>query len=239
MTGQTAVSPPTWLWVVTAEVRPLTGGHRNLAFRTIGLTQELVFKSTRRPDAGLRWLVQVQDMARHSGFVVPQMMPSRHGALVDDGWTCETFVAGEPLTAPEMPVIQPLIQRFHDLAAKVAQRPGFRSSRSLLRHRAGGDVDLGAMPPALVQACRAAWRAMPAGPQSIVHGDLNPGNLLRCADGRIALLDWDECRRDLVVFDLGQLRTPDPVEARALLAWEVACSWRIEPNRARRLAQHL
>jgi hypothetical protein len=239
MTRQTAISPPTWLWDVTAEVRPLAGGHRNLAFRTIGLSQDVVFKSTRRPDAGLRWLLRVQDVARHSGFVVPKMMPSRRGALVEDGWTCETFVAGAALAAPEMPEILPLIRRFHDLAAKTVQRPGFRSSRSLLRTQAGGDVDLGAMPPALVQTCRVAWRAIAEGPQSVVHSDLNPGNLLRCPDGRIALLDWDECRRDLVVFDLGQLRAPDPVEARALLAWEVACSWRIEPDHARRLAQRL
>lgn len=239
MTGQTAPSPPTWLWDVTAEVQPLTGGHRNLAFRTVGLAQDLVFKSTRRADAAHRWLLGVQELARVSGFVVPQMIPSRHVLMVDTGWTCETLLDGQTVAAQEMPLILPLIQRFHALTANLRQRPGFRSSRALLRARAGGDVDLDAMPPALARACRAAWKAVAAGPDSVVHGDLNPGNLLRCADGRIALLDWDECRRDLVAFDLGQLRAPDPAEARALLAWEVACSWQIEPDHARWLAQRL
>jgi hypothetical protein len=53
------------------------------------------------------------------------------------------------------------------------------------------------------------------------------------------LLDWDECRRDLVLFDLGHLSKVGTVERRALLAWEVACSWMIEPDHARRVAQRI
>jgi hypothetical protein len=48
-----------------------------------------------------------------------------------------------------------------------------------------------------------------------------------------------ECRRDLPLFDLGQMRVSDEVERRARLAWEVACSWLIEPNHAKEVAARL
>ncbi len=231
--------PPIHLWGVTAKLHPLPGGHRNTAFRTVGLRRDLVFKSTRRAPEALGWLGQVQALARQTGLHVPTPVPSRAGNLLEAGWTCETFLSGSPLRPEDMPLLLPQISAFHDLAAALPQRPGFLSSAGLLDQARGGDVDLDAMPADLARTCRAAWHAVSAGRQTVIHGDLNPSNLLRCADGRIALLDWDECRRDLALFDLGQLRPPDADERRALLAWEIACSWRIEPAHARTLADRL
>ena len=74
---------------------------------------------------------------------------------------------------------------------------------------------------------------------TLVHGDLNFANLLRCPDGRVTLIDWDECRRDLSLFDLAVLPGARAVEARALLAWEAACSWHREPDYARTMAGRL
>ncbi|MEZ5796454.1 MAG: phosphotransferase [Paracoccaceae bacterium] len=233
------MTPPTGRWGIAAELRPLAGGHRNRAFRTIGLPQDLVFKSTRRPAAAVEWLLPVQALARACGLAVPHLRPSLAGNLVEQGWTCEDFLAGNPFSGKEMPAILPMIRQFHAAASDLPQRPGFLSSQDLIHQTCGGDVDLAFMPARLVQACRAAWSALPAGPQTVIHGDLNPSNLLHCPDGGIALLDWDECRRDLAQFDLGQLAPPSAVEHRALLAWEVACSWAVEPAHARALARRL
>ena len=106
----------------------------------------------------------------------------------------------------------------------------------------GGDVDLTAMPPALVARLRGAWASLPAGDEAAIHGDLHAGNLIWANTGP-ALIDWDEARRDLPAFDLmggGPADPPpDPVLARAHLAWEVAVCWAREPARARHLATRL
>lgn len=231
--------PPAGLWGVEAGLAPLAGGHRNAVFRTVGLQQELVFKSTGRSAAALAWLEPVQACARQSGFAVPAMLKSLRGRLVERGWTCEPLVAGNPFPPQGMSALASALARFHALAKAVPQRPGFLSSQALLVARRGGDVDLGAMPPALVAKCRKAWSVVSDGPAGIVHGDLTPANLLSCPDGRIALLDWDECRHDLLLFDLAQLGQMTAAERQAALAWEVACSWAIEPDYAKRIAARL
>nr|WP_242532273.1 phosphotransferase [Salipiger thiooxidans] len=56
------------------------------------------------------------------------------------------------------------------------------------------------MPAKVVARCRGLWSAVSEQTEAVIHGDINPGNLIRCSDGSIALIDWDECRRDLVLF---------------------------------------
>lgn len=75
--------PPIENWGVDAELVPLVGGHRNLAFVTsgVGSGQEFVFKSTRRSEAALRWLSAVQNIAEDVGFVVPKLIDSRNGPV--------------------------------------------------------------------------------------------------------------------------------------------------------------
>lgn len=231
--------PPLHLWNVSADLVPLPGGHRNRAFRTTGLPADLVFKSTRRTPAALDWLADVHRLARDAGFVVPTLGTSVNGRLTEAGWTCEPFLPGTPFAPRDLHLIRPTLARFHLLAQSLPQRPGFLSSQELLFCDAGGDVDLAAMPAGLAATCRAAWRALEGAPCGIVHGDLNPGNLIHGPDGRPVLLDWDECRRDLTLFDTGHLGPVSFVENRALIAWEVACSWLIEPEHARKTAARL
>lgn len=159
--------------------------------------------------------------------------------MSERGWTAEPFIDGTPCVPAACTTLQAAIERFHDAVRPCPQRPGFLSSRDLIRQTAGGDIDLAVMPPALAETCRAAFSRLGAGTESIVHGDLTTSNILRCPDGRFALLDWDEARRDRPAFDLAQLREPDADEARAALAWEVACCWTREPVRARALAKKL
>ena len=95
------------------------------------------------------------------------------------------------------------------------------------------------MPGELVRKCRDAWRAVASRDESIVHGDLNAGNVLVTPERCFALLDWDECRRDLVLFDRGLIDKDDDAARQARKAWEVACSWIVEPEYARALSVHL
>ncbi|WP_412553359.1 phosphotransferase [Shimia sp. MIT1388] len=231
--------PPTELWNCAAFIEPLSGGHRNHAWRTRGLPQDVVFKSTTRSKAALNWLVSIQDVARHCGFVVPQMLRSANGLLADAGWTCEAFVAGESVPHDGLAEVAALLSNLHAQTHGSDQRPGFLSSTALLAQDRGGDVDLSQMPPDVVALCRAAWRAVPDTTTCVVHGDLAPGNVLRLSDGCFALLDWDECRVDLPLFDTAPHAPKSEAETRAHLAWEVACSWTREPSYAREIAEQL
>ncbi len=231
--------PPIALWHVEAPLEPLSGGHRNQAWRTRGLTQDVVFKSTTRSEAALNWLFPVQDVARPCGFVVPQMVQSANGLFTDGGWTCETFVEGEIVPRDGLAEVADLMTDFHAQTLGWSQRPGFLSATALLSQDRGGDVDLSQMPADVVALCRSAWRSEADSVTCVVHGDLAPGNVLRCADGRFALLDWDECRVDLPLFDTAPHLPKSEAETRAHLAWEVACSWRREPSYARGLAKRL
>ncbi|MEM9475484.1 MAG: phosphotransferase [Pseudomonadota bacterium] len=231
-------APPLARWGVSADLRPMAGGARNRVLRTVGLAPELVFKTTTRTDDAIGWLSAVHQAAEACGLRVPSYLPSLDGALVEDGWTCEPLIEGRSFAPGDMPKMAPMLAAFHRATASMGQRPGLRSSGDLLSERAGGDVDLGAMPDAVVLACRAAWANVAGSPEAVVHGDLTPANLI-WSDAGPALLDWDECRRDLTLFDRVQVRGGTAEDERAVLAWEVACCWTREPARARRLAATL
>ena len=184
---------------------------------------DLVFKSSRRSAPALDWLRPVHRAAEAAGLIVPKLIASRNGRTVEDGWTCEPFLASLSLTPQEMPDLIVPMRRFHALCHDLPQRPGFLSETELCRADEGGDVDLSLMPPALAARCRAAWRALAESPQSIIHGDLSPANLLRMSEERIALLDWDESRRDACALDHCALQSRKEAEHEAQLAWEIAC----------------
>ena len=132
-----------------------------------------------------------------------------------------------------------MIEDFHTGTANFPQRPDFRSSHDLIKDSQGGDVDLSTMPSDLVKLCREMWAQVSDLPCSVIHGDLNQDNLLQTYQGKIVMLDWDECRRDVCAFDLGPITGQTGRTRRALIAWEVACAWQIEPDYAREMAQHL
>ncbi|WP_299140348.1 phosphotransferase [uncultured Tateyamaria sp.] len=222
-----AAPPPLDAWGLSGPVQPLHGGHRNTVLR-LG---DHVLKSTRRTEAAIAWLVPICRAAARFGLAVPAPIASRSGSLVVDGWTCEPFVDGVP-TPPNR--VASAMRDLHIRLRSHPQRPGFASARDLCTIDAGGDVDLSDMPPPLVTALRAVWATLPA-ERTVIHGDLNPSNILTDANGTPHLIDWDEARSDAATFDLATWsHTPTP---RAVLAWEIACCWHIEPERARRLAQ--
>jgi Ser/Thr protein kinase RdoA (MazF antagonist) len=233
--------PPTHLWGVTTPVAPLLGGHRNKAFRTLGLDQDFVFKTTRRNPASIAWLLPVMDLAAQSGFIVPHPIASKAGRIIEHGWSCEPFIRGEPFRPEDMPSVAPPLARFHEASTGIKQRPDFRAAANLIHHDHGGDIDLRAMPADIAALCRESWAQLAHQPTCVVHGDLNPANLIHTDDNRIALLDWDECRVDAALFDDIQtgVTIPDQSTRLAVLAWEIACSWQLEPDYAANLATKL
>ncbi|MEM6888205.1 MAG: phosphotransferase [Pseudomonadota bacterium] len=240
-----AVQPPAHLWGMAAALEPLSGGNRSSVYRTCGPAPPLVFKSTTRGEDALRWLLPVLDRARLAGFRVPEMLISRAGTYSADGWTCESFLPGQPASDADLRALAPMLAGFHTHARLLPQRPGFLSSEMLLRENWGGDVNLARMPVELVAMCRDAWAALlydepeTAALETIIHGDLCPENVLMQPGQPPALIDWDEARRDRAAFDHVYLGHGSAVLRQAHLAWEVACSWTREPTYARRMAARL
>ncbi len=225
-------------WGNCKVLQPLNGGYRNAVYLVeIGDTH-FVAKTSRRSEEALSWLEPVHQAAREAGCVVPELVRSPVGTFKNNGFTLEPFIAGKPTSVAELPELMEPIQTFHKLTQRVPQRPGFASSVELLQADNGGDVDLSQMPPELVQKCRTAWRMFAQMPQSVVHGDLGIGNVLRTSQGALALLDWDEARVDLPIFDTLTLLRPTISKSQELLldCWEIAVCWQIEPEHARKLA---
>ena len=227
-------------WGTCRPLRRLEGGFRNEVHLVERAGELVVTKTTRRSAAALAWLEPVQALAREAGFVVPSFIRSERGRMLENGCTLETFVKGRAVTAAEARQALPLIVRFHALSANWAQRPGFAAAEDLLHGERGGDADLSTMPPDLVERCREAWRPLVGRPRAAVHGDLNPANLLKTPQG-LALVDWDEARADAPAFDtftLNREEVPPELKA-ALVAWEVAVSWQLEPEHAQAQAELL
>ncbi|WP_299597788.1 phosphotransferase [uncultured Tateyamaria sp.] len=223
------MTPPLGAWGLTGQPVPLPGGHRNAVLR-VG---QHVLKSTRRSEAAIGWLLPVARHAEVCGLKVPAPLRSSLNTFVVDGWICEPFCAGGP-TPPK--AIADKITHLHSTAADLPQRDGFASARDLLTAQSGGDIDLAEMPPDLVVQLRAAWSAISL-ETTHVHGDLNPNNILTDTDGTVTLIDWDEARRDHPLFDTATWsEAQTPIIKRAALAWEIACSWLLEPAHARMLA---
>ncbi|MCR8549625.1 phosphotransferase [Salipiger sp. P9] len=196
-----------------------------------------MLKSTRRSEAALRWLGPVHAAARKAGFTVPEPVPTRAGLLIADGWTAERFLNGRLAKPAELAGLAPRIATFHRYALRLPPRPGVPGLLALPQTGRGGDVDLSAMPRPLAGALRRAFAAVQRAEQGVVHGDLNAGNVIMAEPGP-ALIDWDESRRDALFLDQAALGRPVPRKAaRAALAWEIACCWQLEPQRARRLAR--
>lgn len=242
MTDLTAFEHALTHWGACTILKPLPGGHRNTAYLIECRGKRHVAKSTRRSPEALAWLAPVHDLAEAAGFRVPRLVPSGDGRLVISGITVETFLDGAPPARHQLAELLPRLQDFHSLAQTLPQRPGFASSVALRHASQGGDVDLAQMPPALVAHCRQQWQAWADAPQSVVHGDVSLNNLLITETGQLGLVDWDEARMDLALFDLlnGRAAQGEPLtesENLLLQSWEIAVCWLVEPAYAQRLAR--
>lgn len=209
---------------------PLKGGHRGQVLASA----THVFKSTQLPDPALRWLDPVKAVARRAGFEVPEHLDTRDGQRSHRGWTCAPRLQLSAASPEDLAEAQARIGWLHRQSREMPQRPGFLASTAYTHNAHGREVDLRILPPALAQACLRAFAALPKAPLCAIHADLHRGNLGRTPQGTLALLDWTEARLDLPLFDLPP---PDQISQTARMAWEMACCWHAEPQRARQIAQ--
>ncbi|MEJ2289299.1 MAG: phosphotransferase [Deinococcales bacterium] len=165
-------------WGELRVVRELPGGNRRTVLLVERRGERFVAKQPSRSPEALAWLVAVQQRARQTGLVVPELVRSDRGALVEDGVTLERWIEGRPPDARSLARLHSLLRDFHEATRDVPQRPGFASSIALVERPNGGDIDLEAMPDDLVRTCRAAWKRLADAPRSAVHGDPNRDNIV-------------------------------------------------------------
>jgi len=221
-------------------LEPLPAGHLSAGFRTRGLGNERVFKTTTRSQVQLAWLADCASVLKASSIAVALPMAGLDGRFVQNGWISEPFVPGRSLENAEWTRVRTTLRRMQKTAFGKDQRPGFLNARGFLKADASGDIDFSKMPEAVVRKCRTAFAAIPSAPLTLVHGSLTPSNLAVTPWGQFVLYDWDDARVDHPLFDLVAIGALDnPIPKRAALAYEVATCWQSEPERARVLAERL
>ena len=229
-------------WGEVDLIAPASGGARSdVWIAEVNGERCAVRRSSRDSDA-LEWELDTIESARRTGFGAPRVVHTMTGERSSAGVVVQEFVDGvRPTTTEHWHAVRRYLVELHASFNNRLQRPGFASALDLLERDRGGDVDLTAMPEEAVARCRAAWARIESYPCSLVHGDPHPDNIVITAAG-VVLLDWDESRVDVSLFDLAAL--PDEVSpldhvdrqiaSQAASAWEAAVSWRQEPDYARR-----
>ncbi|HEV2071773.1 MAG TPA: phosphotransferase [Acidimicrobiales bacterium] len=219
-----------------------SGGARNEVWFALVNGERCVLRKSTRSPAALAWELDLVDAVRSIGLGAPAVVRTASGARTRGGVVVYRAMAGEPpRNAGDWRAVTRYLSTLHAAFPSPQQRPDFLSACDLLSVETGGDVDFSAMPAEAVKRCRSAWARVCEQPRSIVHGDPGKRNILMTEDG-VVLLDWDEARVDVPVFDLAAL-PPEVsplsewerwVAAQAANAWEAAVSWRPEPEYARR-----
>ncbi len=233
-------------WPGLELLEPLTGGHRNPVYRARYLGSEVVVRQSGRQLPTLEWELDLLEHLGSNGIRVPRIVPTPDGRRLVGPFLVQEFLPGRPpRTEADWRNVLAVLRDVHALGTGWSQRPAFASARTLLAERAGGDVDLDAMPPDAVADVEAAWLPVLDGAnETVVHGDAGGGNVLVADDGSVGLIDWDEARVDVPAFDLAGpyleltvLGVRDEAWRAAMvagLAWEAATCWRAEPVYARR-----
>ena len=200
-------------WGSVSEPRPFHAGRSRLWRVTLEGGQWLA-RQHGESEASLRWLDRAHAAAERAGIVVPRLRLARNGCFGVGGWTLEPLLEGRAAGPAGLARLAPLCARSHRLTRRFPDRPGHKP-----------------MARRLQVAIDPAW--FPTARMAAVHGDLHAGNLIRLGDGRIALVDWEEARRDDVGFN--DMRPRSVLHA----ANETAACWRAEPARARRMVRQL
>ncbi len=181
----------------------LGGGRRNCVVEVHSGGERLVALQTRRSGPALDWELDLLEYLAGHGFLMPAVVPTVDGRRHAGGVVVQHWLPGREPGADDWPAVAAELRRLHALTADRPQRPGFRSTTSLLVASHGGDVDLRTMPADTMAACRRAWAGLsPA--SAVVHGDPCAANV-RVSEAGIGFLDWDEARVDHPDLDLAEL----------------------------------
>jgi uncharacterized protein (TIGR02569 family) len=121
---------------------------------------------------------------------VPTPLRALGGGWLVRGWTAETFLEGRPARAADAPQVVAAVEAFHR-ALLGEPLPGFRAGIAEPNPWDRADAwAWGELPepvdPRLTEPLRrlaALRRPLPALPRQLIHGDLNPDNLLIGPEG--------------------------------------------------------
>ncbi|WP_064710106.1 phosphotransferase enzyme family protein [Rhizobium bangladeshense] len=215
-----------------ARIERLSGGVANEIWSVRVRGQLAVARLGTRSDADLAWEADLLQYLDRQGLSVPVPLPTTDGRLFADGLVVMEYMHGDPpRTESDWRRVAETSRELHRLTRGWPQRPGWRSSSDLLNAETGTRIDLTAMPPEGVARCRAAWSRLVGRETSVVHGDLNPGNVRMTTD-HVTLIDWDESHVDVSDLDLvlpynaaGLEEEAYDIAAQASAAWEAAVCW--------------
>lgn len=236
----------------------LTGGARAGVYAARRGHQRLVVKVSPRVAASLDWELDLLLALSQAGVKAPVPVATQDGRWRAGPVFISSFLPGQPpATAAHWRAAAAAVAAAHEVTRGWPQRPGSANASRLMTTERGADVDLAAMPPDAVDLVRACWQplleksaAVEGGRACVVHGDLGAGAFLVDGD-EVGIIDWDEARVDVPVFDLADLASTagDGVEvpagitrqvlAGASLAWETATCWVPEPAYARECLRQL
>jgi Ser/Thr protein kinase RdoA (MazF antagonist) len=229
------------LWGAGFEVvAPLTGGTRNASWKIRVGGRLAAARLSRRSPAALDWELDLMAAARDVGVRSAAVVATVDGRRHANGVVVFEWIDGTPpASMSDWHAARAALHQLHRTFRDCPQRPGFASTRDLLTRATGGDVDLSMIPAGVVEECRAAWRSVEDREVSAIHGD--PTSNVLMVGRAPTFIDWDESRVDYSFLDFGlpHLDLLDSSEQAALVAWEVACSWQLEPAYALRRLREL
>lgn len=171
----------------------------------------------------IQWIAEFTPRLAMYGFRLPQPITTTDGRwITDEGWTAWSFLEGQHATAQDIPQCIAGITAFHQALRAIPKHPLLDDNRTPWGK--AHQWCWGALPTAvqpqlqpLVQALAALRQPIQTSPPQLIHGDLNPENILIAPGLPPAFLDfspfWAPAEFALAIFAnwIGPRRGDDTV----------------------------
>jgi hypothetical protein len=132
----------------------------------------------------IQWIADFAPRLGSRGFRLPQPIPTVEGRwMTDSGWTAWTFLEGRHATAADVPACIDGIVALHRALAEIPKHPLMDDNRTAWgkAHAWCWGIQPAVAQPQLqpfVQQLYALRRPISTSPAQLIHGDLNPWNIL-------------------------------------------------------------